>query len=61
MSWVARKLCGSDWEDADQVVTQYLQAKADAKLLQETQLKEFWAEYEQETQCAVGSRNLRGS
>ena len=52
MGWAARKLCGSDWEDADQVVTEYLHAKTEAKLLQEKQLKEFWAEYEQETHCA---------
>jgi hypothetical protein len=37
MSWVARKLCGSDWEDQEQVVKEYLAAK-DAKLLQEKQL-----------------------
>ena len=55
MGWAARKLCGSDWEDQHQVVTEYLQAKTDAKLLQEKQLKEFWAEYEQETQCTGGS------
>jgi hypothetical protein len=55
MSWVARKLCGSDWEDADQVVTEYLNAKTEAKLLQEKQLKEFWAEYERDTYCAGGS------
>ena len=46
MSWAARKLCGSDWEDPQQVVTDYLLARA-AK-----QLKEFWTEYDQETHDA---------
>ena len=55
MSWAARKLCGSDWVDQHQVVTEYLLAKTEAKLLQEKQLKEFWAEYEQQTHCAGGS------
>jgi hypothetical protein len=54
MGWAARKLCGSDWEDQDQVVTEYLQAK-DAKLLLDKQLKEFWAEYDQETHYTGGS------
>lgn len=54
MGWAARKLCGSDWEDQYQVVTEYLQAK-DAKQVQEKQLKEFWAEYEQDTYCSGGS------
>ena len=47
MGWAARKLCGSDWEDQQQVVQEYLAAK-DAKLLQEKQLAEFWKEYEDE-------------
>ena len=54
MSWAARKLCGSDWEDADQVVTEYMQAK-EAKQLHDKQLKEFWAEYERDTYCTGGS------
>jgi hypothetical protein len=48
MGWAARKLCGSDWEDQHQVVTEYLAAKDAAKILLDKQLKEFWAEYEDE-------------
>ena len=47
MSWVARKLCGSDWEDQQQVVQEYFDKK-EQKLLQEKQLMEFWKEYEDE-------------
>ena len=55
MGWAARKLCGSDWVDEMLVISEYLAAKDAAKILQEKQLKEFWAEYEQETQCTGGS------
>jgi hypothetical protein len=47
MGWVARKLCGSDWEDQQQVVQEYFDKK-EQKLLQEKQLMEFWKEYEDE-------------
>ena len=47
MGWAARKLCGSDWEDQQQVVQEYFDKK-EQKLLQEKQLAEFWKEYEDE-------------
>jgi hypothetical protein len=47
MGWVARKLCGSDWEDQQQVVQEYYEHK-EQKMLQEKQLMEFWKEYEDE-------------
>ena len=47
MGWAARKLCGSDWEDQQQVVQEYFDKK-EQKLLQEKQLMEFWKEYEDE-------------
>ena len=47
MGWAARKLCGSDWEDQQQVVQEYFDKK-EQKMLQEKQLAEFWKEYEDE-------------
>jgi len=47
MGWAARKLCGSDWYDQEQVIQEYLQQK-EQKLLQEKLLAEFWKEIEDE-------------
>jgi len=37
MGWAARKLCGSDWYDQEQVIQEYFELK-EQKLLQEKQL-----------------------
>ena len=44
-----------NWIDEMLVVSDYLTAKDAAKILQEKQLKEFWDEYDRETQCTGGS------
>jgi len=51
MGWAARKLCGSDWYDQEQVIQEYLQQK-EQKLLQEKLLAEFWKEYEEDERGA---------
>ena len=43
MSWVQRKLDGSDDYDQQQVINEYFENKQ-----RENELKKFWAEYEDE-------------
>jgi hypothetical protein len=51
MSWMARKLAGTDEYDQEQVIQEYLQQK-EQTLLQEKLLAEFWKEYEEDERRA---------
>lgn len=48
MSWVARKLCGSDNEDVKLIQEEYFKMKEKQRLLKEEEVKKFWQEYEDE-------------
>ena len=54
MSWVQRKLDGSDDYDQAQVIKEYFENKKKQKLLEEQaqaeQIKKFWAEYKEDQQ-----------
>jgi len=50
MSWVQRKLDGSDDYDQQEVIKEYFEHKQKMQLLEEQrqteEIKKFWAEYE---------------
>jgi len=48
MSWIARKISGSDNEDVRLIQEEYFKIKANEQKLREEEIKKFWQEYEDE-------------